>query len=198
MTAPRTVVVLSGPSGAGKTRLAHRLRDEHGWPVLRLDDFYKESGDPSLPMTDLGIPDWDHPDSYDLDAAVSAMDTLCHAGRAIVPRYDISRSAVVGQDEVDATGAEHLVAEGIFAAHTIAPLRARGVLHAAFCIRQDPWVTFARRLARDLAERRKSPQVLVRRGLRLRAAEAGIVDAQVDLGARPARPHEAQEWLRAH
>ena len=39
------VIVLAGPSGAGKSRLAERL----GLPVLRLDDFYKSGGDPTLP-----------------------------------------------------------------------------------------------------------------------------------------------------
>lgn len=195
MTA-RTVVVLGGPSGAGKSRLARRLQDEHGWPTVRLDDFYKEAGDPSLPMTDLGIPDWDDVRSYDLDRALAALSTLCSTGRATVPQYDIGRSAVVGESEVDATSATHVVAEGIFAAHTIAPLRELGLLHAAFCVRQDPWITFGRRLTRDLAERRKPPWVLLRRGLRLRAAETGIVADQQALGARPVRPREAEASLR--
>lgn len=192
----RSVVVLSGPSGAGKSRLAQRLSAEHGWPIVRLDDFYKEIGDPTLPMTDLGIADWDDVRSYDVDAAVAALDTLCATGRATVPQYDISQSAVVGECTIDARAADHIVAEGIFAAHTIAPLRVRGLLHTAYCIRQDPWVTFGRRLARDLAERRKPPWVLLRRGLRLRAAEAGIVADQTALDARPARPREAEVRLR--
>ena len=39
------VVVLAGPSGSGKSRLAEHA----GLPVLRLDDFYKSAGDPGLP-----------------------------------------------------------------------------------------------------------------------------------------------------
>jgi deoxyadenosine/deoxycytidine kinase len=42
VTADRTgrarVVVLAGPSGSGKSRLAERLRDRCGWPIVRLDD----------------------------------------------------------------------------------------------------------------------------------------------------------------
>lgn len=192
----RTVVVLGGPSGAGKSRLARRLFAEHGWPTVRLDDFYKDGGDPTLPMTDLGIPDWDDVRSFDLGAAIEALDTLCRTGRARVPRYDIGRSTVVGSDDVVADDASCVVAEGIFAAHTIRPLRERGLLHSAYCIRQDPWVTFGRRLIRDLLERRKPPWVLVRRGLRLRAGESKIVANQTALGARPASPREAETWLR--
>ena len=43
------VVLLSGPSGAGKSRLAARLRAERGWPIVRLDDFYRDEDDPAMP-----------------------------------------------------------------------------------------------------------------------------------------------------
>ena len=55
------VIVLAGPSGAGKSRLAERI----GLPVLRLDDFYKCAGDPTLPLiaegANAGMVDWDDP-----------------------------------------------------------------------------------------------------------------------------------------
>lgn len=138
------VVLLSGPSGAGKSRLARRLREAHGWPVVRLDDFYKDGDDPTLPMSTLGIPDWDDVRSFRLEAAVEALDTLCRTGTVAVPTYDIATSRATGTTEVRTDGAPCVVAEGIFAADVIAPLRERGLLHAAYCVRQGAWVTFAR------------------------------------------------------
>lgn len=73
MTSPASVgrarvVVLAGPSGAGKSRLAERLHHAHGWPIVRLDDFYRDlddTNDPPMPrQVGLGIIDWDHPDSW--------------------------------------------------------------------------------------------------------------------------------------
>ncbi|YAL82596.1 uridine kinase family protein [Dermacoccaceae bacterium W4C1] len=191
------VVVLGGPSGAGKSRLAARLHQRHGWPVVRLDDFYKDGDDPTLPMTDLGIPDWDHVDSYRLQDAVQALDTLCAAGEVQVPTYDIATSRRTGSQVLRTDGAPVVLAEGIFATEFIAPLTDRGLLRMALCVWQGQWVTFARRLVRDLKERRKPPLVLVRRGLRLRAGDTAKVQQMLAAGALGVRPKDAELLLSA-
>ena len=86
--------MLAGPSGSGKSRLAERL----GLPVLRLDDFYKDGDDPTLPRLDLAggepIVDWDDPASWNADAAVAAVEELCRdRARPTRPVYDIAASA---------------------------------------------------------------------------------------------------------
>ena len=62
-----------------------------------------------------------------------------------------------------------------------------GLLAGAFCVHHQRWVTFARRLARDLAERRKPPLTLVRRGLALAREEPSVIRRQEALGAEPVR-----------
>lgn len=186
------VLVLSGPSGAGKSRLARRLRERHGWPLLPLDDFYREVGAPDLPMSPLGLVDWDDVRSWDLHAALAAAEELCLTGSTTVPTYDISTSRVVGRRTIELGGAPIVVAEGIFAAHTIAGLKARELLASAWCVHHRPWVVFTRRLARDLAERRKPPLTLWRRGHALRRAQAGIVASHQALGAVPVRAKVAE------
>ncbi len=193
------VVVLAGPSGAGKSRLAARLQAAYGWPVVRLDDFYRDGDDAALPMVDLGggtrLVDWDDPASWDGEAAVRALQRLLDTGQAQVPTYDIATSRRVGGDTVHLQPGALVVAEGIFAAEAIAPLREAGLLHTAWCVRRGRWVTFVLRLGRDLAERRKAPHVLVRRGLALARAEPGVVIRMESLGARCATPREAQAAL---
>ncbi|GAB3590409.1 hypothetical protein GCM10027446_05070 [Angustibacter peucedani] len=186
------LVVLAGPSGSGKSHLARRL----GLPVLRLDDFYCDGDDPRLPMR-FGIVDWDDPASWDLEAAVAAAVELCRTGRVDVPDYDIPTSRAVGHHELDAGSSPVVVAEGIFAAETIGPLRDAGVLADAITLTHRPVVTFARRLARDLRESRKPPLTLVRRGWALRAAEPAIVARQVALGAVPCTVAQAETRIRA-
>ena len=71
------VLVIAGPSGSGKSRLARRLHAAHGWPLLALDDFYHDVTAPGLPMSPLGLVDWDDVRSWNLEAAVDTLESLC-------------------------------------------------------------------------------------------------------------------------
>lgn len=189
-------IVLAGPSGAGKSHLAERL----GLPVLRLDDFYRSGSDPALPRisdgANAGLVDWDHPDAWLPDDALAAVDELCRVGRAEVPVYEIARNGRCGTQLLELDGRAHFVAEGIFAHEMVGPLRDRGQLAAAYCVTQHRVVTFGRRLARDLRERRKPPAVLVRRGLALMRDQGEVVARAVRAGCEEVAPDEAYRRLR--
>jgi uridine kinase len=186
------IVVLAGPSGSGKSRLADRL----GLPVLRLDDFYRDGDDPALPRA-FGIVDWDDPASWDKAAAVAAACTLARDGAVDVPTYDIPTSRATGRHLLAADGAPVVIAEGIFAAEVIPDLRDAGVLADAICLTHRPVVTFVRRLTRDLRESRKPPLTLLRRGWSLMRVEPRIIAHQVALGAVPCTPAQAYERIQS-
>jgi uridine kinase len=197
-TTRQRVVVIAGPSGSGKSRLTARLHAEHGWPVFRLDDFYKDGDDPTLPMAPgLGIPDWDDVRSWNLDAALAALTTLVDTGTTQCPVYDLATSRATGHHVVTCGPHDLVLAEGIFAAETISALRRAGLLHSAWTLSHRPVVNFARRLSRDLAERRKPPHVLLRRGVALLRGERALVERQRALGARSARVADVEARLRA-
>jgi uridine kinase len=184
------VIVLAGPSGAGKSRLAERL----GLPVLRLDDFYKSGDDPTLPTitsgANAGLTDWDHPDSWLLEDALAALAQLCREGSSEVPVYEIARNDRRGSQVLDLEGSPWFVAEGIFAPEVVEGCSDRGLLAAAYCVRQHQLVTFWRRLTRDLRERRKPPLVLLRRGWALLRDQDRVVAHAVARGCRPMTPDE--------
>ena len=186
------VVLLCGPSGSGKSRLARCSR----LPVLHLDDFYKAAGDPTLPLRD-GAVDWDSPAAWDGGAALAALRRLCAREPVEVPVYDFRSDGPVGRRVVEVGDAPALVAEGIFAAELVAACRARGLLADALCLRRHPLVTFARRLLRDVAERRKPLPVILRRSWALLRADRDVVAGQVARGARPVGMREALAVVRA-
>ena len=189
---PARVVVLAGPSGSGKSRLAERL----GYPVLRLDDFYRVGDDPELPRLPIGVVDWDDRRSWDAAEAMAAMDALCRTGRAEVPIYDIARDGRTGTQMLDLAGSPLFVAEGVFAPHIVADCRERGLLAAAICLRRPRLLTFGLRLLRDLREQRKPPWVLWRRGLLLYRREPIIVADAVRLGCEPMSLRQAEAHVR--
>ncbi|WP_327309290.1 uridine kinase [Streptomyces sp. NBC_01298] len=191
---PTRVVLLTGPSGSGKSSLAARS----GLPVLRLDDFYKDGDDPTLPLVEGSADtDWDSPLSWDAEAAVAAIAELCAAGRTEVPVYDISTSSRTGTESLDISRTPLFIAEGIFAADVAVRCQELGLLADAICLRGRPSTTFRRRLARDLREGRKSVPMLLRRGWRLMRAERGIVARHTALGAHACGRDEALGRLAA-
>ena len=189
--------MLAGPSGAGKSRLAARLSARHGWPTVRLDDFYRDGDDPALPMLPIGIPDWDHPDSWHTEAAVSALERLSPPAGSTCPPTT-SALPRPGRTTVTADARDVVLAEGIFAAEIVPHLQPRGLLARAYCIRQNRWLTFWRRFVRDLAERRKPRWCSGERGLRLCRAEPAIVRHHASLGALPRIPASGRARARGH
>jgi uridine kinase len=190
----RRVILLAGPSGSGKSTLVRAA----GLPMVYLDDFYKSGTDPTLPRrAELGIVDWDHPDSWDRTAALDALERLCRAGRAELPVYDISADGPCGTRWVE-VGDGPFVAEGIFAPELVAELHERGLLLDAIVVCRAPWKNYLRRAARDLTDRRKPPTTILRRGLRLFHEEPVVVGRALGAGCRPLSAAQTRAALAGH
>ena len=155
--------------------------------MLRLDDFYKDGDDPTLPRitegANAGIVDWDDPRRGCSTTRWPRSSELCRDGRADVPVYDIAHDGRTGSRRLDARRARRRSSPRASSPQEIvAACREAGLLAAAFCVRQHPMVTFWRRLTRDLREHRKPPLVLVRRGLALMRDQPRVVAHAVALG----------------
>jgi uridine kinase len=185
------VVLIGGPSGSGKSRLAA----SSGLPVLKLDDFYRSGDEDGLPRLPGGQVDWDDPGTWHADAALAAIESLCSTGRAEVPVYDLSQNGPTGLRTLTLDGAKAFVAEGIFVAELIGPAHAAGLLERAICLRRSRRITFALRLLRDLREHRKPPAFLLRRGIALARTEPAAVQALVAAGCEPLSMKATTTWL---
>lgn len=180
MTVPR-LVLIAGPSGSGKSRLVRRS----GLPCLRLDDFYRDADAPGLPRT-LGIVDWDDPASWDGAAAVAAIGTLLETGAAEAPEYSIPQSRAVGTHRVTLDlNSPVLLAEGIFAIEALPLARAAGIEAEGLYLDRPRTEVAWWRLRRDLAQKRKSTWVLLRRGFALWRAQPTLRRRALAAGFQP-------------
>ncbi|WP_461635541.1 uridine kinase family protein [Glutamicibacter soli] len=165
------VILIGGPSGSGKSYLAARF----GNPHLPLDEFYRqlsEDGHPeAFPRTPYGEVDWDHPGTWNMDAALKAVNELLESGSTMVPNYSISTSSYDGHRKISGNGGP-IIAEGIFLSEILEPLRAQGINVQAYYVDEPALLTTIRRFIRDVSQRRKPLMFLVKRGYALFKAHA--------------------------
>lgn len=189
------LILLGGASGSGKSHLA----ELYGRPALSLDDYYREQAEDAvspLPRTPYGEIDWDHPGTWNGEAAVAGVMELLATGRTTVPRYSIEHSAADGTHEVT-LGTGPVAAEGIFGAEALQALRAAGCEVDAFYIDSPRWFTALRRFARDVAERRKPLPFLLKRGVSLFLAEPAFRRRHLEAGFVPVSKRALKRALAA-
>ncbi|HEY0237387.1 MAG TPA: hypothetical protein VGC37_01965 [Friedmanniella sp.] len=193
------LVLLAGPSGSGKSRLVATLAS----PRVNLDDFYRDEDDPANPRTSATVGadeapavDWDDVRSWDADAALAALVSLCRTGSAEVPVYDIATSRRTGTRTVTLGDAATFVAEGLFAPDLVPACRAAGLEMDAIYLDRPRVQNLLFRFVRDISEHRKPLPVLVRRGLALFRVEPTLRAHALACGCRPVRMTEAFRVVR--
>ncbi|WP_040161584.1 hypothetical protein [Nigerium massiliense] len=163
------LVLLAGPSGSGKSRLARQVDAL----VVRLDDFYRDQDVPGLPRVH-GVIDWDDIATWDAAGALAALRAVLDDGVADVPVYDITASRRTGTHRLALDGRTLVIAEGIFAIELLPLARAAGLPVEGYYLDRPRTLVAALRLRRDLHQHRKPVRVLLRRGAALWRAQPAL------------------------
>lgn len=158
MTTSRPLLVgLSGGSGSGKTTIATALIEAVPDVILiQHDSYYRDRHD--LDFEARSRLNYDHPDSLETSLLVDHLDRLA-AGESIrKPVYDFSQH--LRSDRVDAVEpGDVILVEGIL---VLADVDLRSRLDLKIYVDTDPDLRLARRLERDITERGRTVESVLR------------------------------------
>src|SRR5437763_11666615 len=147
------IIGVAGPSSSGKTELARQLAAKlPGTAIVSLDSYYR--GMEEIPLEQRKKVNFDHPDSLDWELLHEHLLAIA-GGRAFdEPVYsfaDYARTTETRRIEPS----PFLIVEGLFVLYWP---ELRAMLDTKVYVRTDPEVCYQRRLARDVAERGRTPE----------------------------------------
>src|SRR4051794_19219193 len=147
------IIGIAGPSSSGKSELAKQLVQRlPGTSIVSLDSYYR--GMEEIPLEERKKVNFDHPDSLDWELLHEHLVAIA-AGRAFdEPVYSFADYARTTETRrIQPT--EFLIVEGLFVLYWP---ELRTMLDTKVYVKTDPDVCFQRRLARDVAERGRTPE----------------------------------------
>ncbi len=148
------IVVVAGGTASGKTTIAHHAATLLGATVIGHDRYYRDVDDPQNH-------DFDHPDSLETSLLVHHIDAL-HQGRAVeLPVYDFATHSRRNIAET-VHPRPVMVVEGIL---TLADPGVAQRADLAVFVHADDDVRLARRIRRDVAERGRTWDDVIRQWL---------------------------------
>ena len=153
------VIGVAGGTGSGKTTVAHEILNRAGTEKISLiqhDAYYKDLSD--LPLAQRAMQNFDHPDALDNSLLIEHLQKL-KAGQAVeVPVYDFTthtRTPKTRRIEPHRV----VLLEGIL---IFADEALRKLMDVKIYVDTDADIRFIRRLERDLAERGRTMESVIR------------------------------------
>jgi len=147
------IIAIGGPSGSGKSYLAHALAAELGdASVLPLDCYYREYT--RLSFEDRCALNFDHPESMDEDLMTRQLELLAEGLPVKRPVYDFETHGRLPVADLFRPR-RYLILEGIFALHFA---RVREIADLLVFVQTPDPECFSRRLCRDTVERGRTEE----------------------------------------
>jgi uridine kinase len=155
----RVLIGIAGGSGSGKTLVARNILRELGSDrvvVIDQDSYYRNLED--VPFRDRDARNFDHPDAFDNELMKQHIRALLDGHAVDQPIYDYSAHRRLAETR---RISDHLVVvlEGIL---IFVDPELRELMDIKLFVDADPDVRFIRRLRRDLIERGRSVDSIIR------------------------------------
>jgi uridine kinase len=154
------ILGVAGGSGSGKTtvvrRLIRALGGQHDVAVLHHDSYYRDAS--HLPPEERAAINYDHPDSLETELLVKHLERLLEGEAVEVPIYDFANHVRTGETE-RVEPRPVIILDGIL---ILWDRRLRDLMDVKVFVDADADVRLGRRLRRDMEERARSPDSVLR------------------------------------
>ena len=153
------VIGIAGGSGSGKTTVAHVVLEKVGEQKIAFlahDAYYKDLND--LPIVQRTKINFDHPHSLDTALIIEHVQTLKNWQPIQLPIYDFKTHTRTSQSiPIDPQAV--IIVEGIL---IFAEPELRKLFDVKIFVDTDPDIRFIRRLERDISERGRTTQSVIK------------------------------------
>jgi len=159
ISSPPFVIGVAGGSGSGKSTVSQQVLASFGSDVVSVvmqDDYYRDQTDLTPEMR--RKQNYDHPNAFDWPLLVQHVQALRNGEPIEMPVYDFTISNR-SSETITVKPAPVIVIEGLFALHDP---DLRNMMSLKIFVDTAPDVRFIRRLQRDLAERARSVDSIVK------------------------------------
>jgi uridine kinase len=153
------LIGIAGGTGAGKTLVAQSIAEDLGHDKVLLieqDSYYKDLQ--NIPLGERENRNFDHPDAFDRDLLRRQLETLLAGGDVEMPVYDM-RTHTRLPEALTVHARPILILEGLLILDDPA---LRQLMDIKIYVDADPDVRFIRRLKRDLTERGRTLDSIIR------------------------------------
>jgi uridine kinase len=156
------IIGVAGGSGSGKTTVVRRIVKDLGADqvtVLHHDSYYRDAS--QLPFEQRQQINYDHPDSLETELLVTHLGTLRDGDAVEVPVYDFTSHSRLRAHQ-RAVARKVIILDGLL---ILWDHRLRELMDIKVFVDTDPDIRFIRRLSRDIEERGRSPDSVIRQYL---------------------------------
>jgi uridine kinase len=153
------LIGIAGGTGAGKTLVAQSIAEDLGHDKVLLieqDSYYKDLQ--NIPLGERENRNFDHPDAFDRDLLRRQLETLIAGGEVEMPVYDM-RTHTRLPEALTVHARPIMILEGLLILDDPA---VRQLMDIKIYVDADPDVRFIRRLKRDLTERGRTLDSIIR------------------------------------
>jgi len=153
------LIGIAGGTGAGKTLVAQTIAEDLGNDevlILEQDMYYKDLQ--AIPLGERENRNFDHPDAFDSHLLRAHLETLLSGGSVDIPIYDMRTHTRLAQGR-RAAGRRVIILDGLL---ILEDPSIRQLMDIKLYVDADPDIRFIRRMKRDLTERGRTLDSIIR------------------------------------